>query len=76
MKSRITIEIDFENQRKPVIQIISRQSDDIRDKMVSDFLQLLGHESSACSIRYMGEFNSDDFRESFERWVISPVEPN
>lgn len=76
MKSRITIEIDFDNQRKPVIQILSRQSDDIRDKMVSDFLQLLGHESTTCNIKYVGESNLGDDRESFKRWIISPVEPN
>lgn len=75
MKSRITIEIDFDNQRKPFIQILQRNSDDVRDRLVSDFLELLGHESSMCSIDYIGEYDSGDDKESFKKWAISPIEP-
>ena len=74
MKSRITIEIDFDNQRKPFIQIIQRTSDDIRDRLVSDFLELLD-DSSMCSVDYIGEFISDGSMEYFKRWAISPIEP-
>lgn len=74
MKSRITIEINFDNQRKPFIQIIQRTSDDVRDRLVLDFLELLD-DSSMCSVDYIGEYDSGDDKEYFKRWAISPVEP-
>lgn len=53
MKSRITIEVDFENGNQPVIQILQhRNSDDVRDKLLSHFLQQFGG-SSWCQIKWL-----------------------
>lgn len=49
MKSRITIEVDFDNGNQPVIQILSRSSDDIRDNLIQAFYQKL-QGSSWCKI--------------------------
>lgn len=53
MKSRITIEVDFENDNQPVIQIVQRFSDDVRDKLISEFLHALGGQSSWCKIDHI-----------------------
>jgi hypothetical protein len=58
MKGRITIEVDFDT-RKPFIKIINpKDSDDMRDKMISDFRHQLGGQSSWCKITF--PFFSDD----------------
>lgn len=54
MKSRISIEVDFDNHNQPVIQILQHNSDDVRDKLVGQFLQSL-NGSSWCNIRWVGE---------------------
>lgn len=76
MKSKITIEIDFENQRKPIIQILHQDSPDVRDNLVADFLQMLGHESNLCKIEYAGEVYHSSNIDSFKKWTISPIEPD
>lgn len=53
MKSRITIEVDFENGNQPVIQIVQRFSDDVRDKLISEFLHSLGGQSSWCKLDHI-----------------------
>jgi len=55
MKSRISIEVDFENSNQPVIQIISNDSEDVRDKLIKSFLEGLGHKSRWCRIEYKGQ---------------------
>jgi hypothetical protein len=46
MKSRITIEVDFDNGNQPFIQIINNhQSPDVRDKLITQFRQMLGGRS-------------------------------
>lgn len=45
MKSRITIDFDFENNQ-PVIEINYQSSDDVRDKLVNGFLERLGYDSA------------------------------
>lgn len=55
MKSRITIEVDFENSNQPVIKILSNDSDDVRDSLIKSFLQGLGHQSRWCRIEYKGQ---------------------
>ena len=54
MKSRITIELDFENGNMPIIQILQQDSDDVRDKLVKSFTQHLGG-SSWCQIKWKPE---------------------
>lgn len=45
MQSRITIEVDFENGNAPYIRIFRSQTDDVRDKLVQDFLDRLKYSS-------------------------------
>lgn len=47
MKSRITIEIEFEhNANIPYIQVFLSPSDDVRDKLIKSLTETLGHISS------------------------------
>lgn len=78
MKSRITIEVDFENGNEPTIQIISRNSDDIRDNLIKAFYQKLG-SSSWCKIQFVQDVldeqvaSTDGFIEGFKRIFITPI---
>ena len=58
MKSRITIEVDFTSNNLPVIQILQIKSDDVRDKLVQQFLQSLQHTSRWCKINYIGNMGT------------------
>ena len=69
MKSRISIEVDFERKNLPIIQILKQDSEDVRDKLVSNFLQSLQHASRWCKIDYIGEGNEP----TQARWHISPL---
>lgn len=73
MKSRITIEVDFENGNEPSIQIISKDSDDVRDKLIKAFYQKLGG-SSWCSIRFDSEyFEIGNPENDFKKIIIKPI---
>ena len=80
MKSRITIEVNFEEGNLPVIQILNTHSDDVRDKLISSFLQSLQHTSRWCKIIYMGD--ESHFHPNFNdglaihRWHIVPITPS
>ena len=82
MKSRISIEVDFENENQPVIQVLSQDSDDVRDRLIKAFLQNLAHTSRWCKIIYMGNFGTYDMvREKAmpnecHKWVIVPIKPS
>lgn len=52
MKSRITIEIDYENNRTPILRIVQENSSDVRDGLIKDFLQSLGHTSRWLRIEF------------------------
>jgi hypothetical protein len=69
MKSRITIEVDFDNQNSPCIQLLSVHSDDVRDKLLKNFTQSLGGESMWCKIVCSG-VGSDN-----GQWKITPITP-
>jgi hypothetical protein len=72
MTSRITIEVDFDNNNQPYIQILHPvDSDDVRDKLIKQFLQKLGHTSSWLKIRW-----SERHREGEARVIIEPITPN
>ena len=79
MKSRITIEVDFNNGNLPVIQILSRSSDDVRDNLLQSFLQSLQHTSRWCRIEYSGTRGiwSDNLSpisdDASHRWVLMPI---
>lgn len=74
MRSTIKIEINFEEGNLPVIEVINISSDDVRDKLISVFLQSLSHTSRWCKIIYMGNC-SRDANEPRNRWQIIPVKP-
>lgn len=54
MKSRITIEVDFDNGNAPIIKIIQQQSSDVRDALLCQFVQSLKHTSRWLRIEYKG----------------------
>ena len=69
MKSRITIEVDFENGNTSVIQILQcPDSNDVRDKLIKHFTQQLGG-SSWCQIKWK------DGGHEFNRIHITPISP-
>lgn len=68
MTSKITIEVDFDNNNTPIIQIVSRQSDDIRDKLIKSFLEKLGSQSSWCTIRATWTH-----QDGSQQWIITPI---
>ncbi len=74
MKSRITIEVDFENGNMPVIQILQASSDDVRDKLIKSFTECLGG-SSWCQIRWHSGFSpaSPVNDETGQRIFVSPI---
>jgi hypothetical protein len=77
MKSRITIEVNFDNGNLPIIQVIRQQSeerDDVRDNLVQQFLQSLQHTSRWCKIDYIGDAGGTK-EEPKERWFISAITP-
>ena len=69
MTSRITLEVDFENNNEPVIQVMYRHSDDVRDKLLSNFLQILNGESTTCVIKCV------DYVADGSMWVIRALPP-
>ncbi len=73
MKSRITIEVDFNNHNKPIIQVMSRYSDDIRDNLIQAFYQSL-QGSSWCKIRFEQHYDNPlNPDENFKRILITPI---
>lgn len=75
MKSRITIEVDFENGNLPVIQILRKDSDDVRDKLISSFLQSFQHSSRWIKIEYGGEFTQHGEEGDVHKWILKPLSP-
>lgn len=71
MKSRITIEVDFDNGNAPYIRlIVDRSSDDVRDKLLRAFLEKLGHESVFGKIVCKSDAPTE---ENVQRWGIYPI---
>ena len=73
MKSRITIEVDFDNSNQPIIQILYKESDDVRDSLIKSFLQSFGGQSSWCRIMWVQSNDVHGGGEQFSRIQISPV---
>ena len=69
MKSRITIEVDFNNGNTPVIQILQAVSDDVRDSLIKSFAEMQGG-SSWCQLKYV------DTNDNFNRIYITPIGEN
>lgn len=73
MKSRITIEVDFDNGNEPTIQILSKNSEDVRDNLIKSFYQKLG-SSSWCKIVFSQHHFDPIFPEhDFKRIFITPI---
>jgi len=73
MKSRITIEVDFENSNQPIIQILQTNSDDVRDKLLSAFCQQFGG-SSWCQIKWVSQMPDNSNENTFfNRIHITPI---
>ena len=72
MKSKITIEVDFENGNLPVIQILSKDSDDVRDRLIQSFYQTL-RGGSWCKIEFRQDVMDQDPERAFKRIFISPI---
>lgn len=69
MKSRITIEVDFENGNQPTIVVNLQKSDDVRDKLLQSFIDKFAHQRSWCQAHYMGESGGS------MRYNIIAIEP-
>lgn len=71
MLSRITIELDFATG-KPYIRVINnKQSDDVKDKIISFFREQFGHSSSWCRVKFDDTAVSGNFL-----LEIHPIPPN
>jgi hypothetical protein len=58
----------------PIVQIIQEDSDDVRDKLLSQFLQSLGHSSRWLKIEYKGEIPKNDFVAPYKKvWQLAPI---
>lgn len=77
MRSRITVEIDYSNGNEPVIQILRRKSDDVRDGMIQSFIQALGHASVWCRVECVGNHmpNHHFDEQGEQRWYLRPLKP-
>ena len=74
MRSRITVEIDFENGNRPVIQVHERDSDDVRDRLISAVFEKLGHHSRW----FRAEFKHNSMNEEGpgDIWHLIPIHPS
>lgn len=50
MKSKVSIDVDFDNQ--PIIKIEYEESTDVRDKLVKKFLESFGGDSTWASFQF------------------------
>lgn len=74
MKSRITIEVDFENKNRPVIQVLRAYSDDVRDTLLGNFIETLKHGHQWCKVEYKGETGIEPVSNRIiQRWHLSPM---
>lgn len=76
MRSRITIELDFDNNNEPYIQIHQLNSDDMRDKVLKSFLEKLGGESQWLKIRCEPQHPSVLSSEIGPKWKITAIRPS
>lgn len=71
MKSRITIEIDYNNNGQPYFRIMeSPTSDDVRDKAITEFRRAFKHQSQWCVVDF-GQVQMD----GSIQWNIHPIPP-
>jgi hypothetical protein len=70
MESKITIEIDFENGNTPIVQVMHKVSEDVRDKIVGNFIQHLDHTSISRWLRIEFDYKRVD---GAAFWKIIPI---
>jgi len=72
MESKISISVDFQNSNRPVIRIFQKQSDDVRDSLVNNFINHLDHTSISRWVRleYLGE------KSGGHSWQLVPITTN
>lgn len=73
MLSRITVEVDFENNNRPVIQVHERDSDDVRDRLISAVFEKLGHHSRWFRVEF--KHNTVQDGEPGSIWHLVPISP-
>ncbi len=71
MKSRLTIEVDFDNHNEPVIQIIRQSSDDTRDSILHNFIEKRSQVHRWLRIEYKGEV-----LDGGSKFHLSPIYPH
>lgn len=76
MQSRMTIEVDFENGNQPVIQILRRNSHDVRDQLVSAFFERLEHGSTWAKIKFKDYFIGEPGGPSVARYYLEAITPD
>ncbi len=73
MRSRITIEVDFDNGNDPVIKIeCNKDSSDVRDKLLKQFIENFQHQSNWATIAFSYVPNYPDIILG----IIRPVRSN
>lgn len=71
MNSKITIEVSF-HDAKPYFRVkTDKQSDDLRDKLISRFRELLGHTSNWARVRF-----DDTAVSGFTHFTLEPISPD
>ena len=70
MKSKITIDVDWDNQ--PIIKIEYNHSDDVRDTLVKRFLEAFGADSSWANFRYV---ETSPIAEANKTSIIRAISP-
>lgn len=70
MQSRMTIEVDFNNGNQPFFQVKVAATDDMRDRMVAQFFERLGHQSTWAKVT-----PAPPVSEGGWVWKIEPITP-
>lgn len=75
MKSRITIEVDFDKNNEPFIQIVSHYSEDVRDNLLRNFLNKLENSSQWLKLTYQGNQDLGGLFGTKHFYAIKPIVP-
>lgn len=71
MLSRITVEIDYNNNGRPYFRVVENtNSDDLRDKAVTQFRRTFQHNSLWCKVDF-GQLQMD----GTIQWNVHPIPP-
>lgn len=77
MKSRITIDVDFDNQ--PVLKIEYSPSEDVRDKLVKKFLESFGGDSRWAEFYFINDsqqLSSAIHGQANSTALVRPISPH